>query len=477
MRWVGGLALIAGCGDPGGTDGGGDDVAPPDTDEPADTDTTPIDTDPPDTDTPPPPDETITAVCSPLGNALRSSCLVTVDPPQPVQVTYSKTDGTGPARTLTSDLVQGDHEIVVYFLEPDTDYTLTAAATAAPDDLTVTTSLLSGIPPVGVRSSLVVDGVSSVPMIGTHNPCNSDATGVIYSTETGRLLWYQTLDASGVLGFLDMIQFTEDHTVLGETGPAVVEVDLLGQELFRLDNGSDYDVYLHHDIFKRDGLYYLLYQENFGPGTPLLDSFLVVDALGTQLAQWRSVDQLAIPGSATGDWMHTNTIYVDDGGDVFLSLLGQDSVLRIEATDLLDPDWGAHTWTLAGSLGGFGLGQDFVVDWDLVDGDDGFGDQHSALIRNDGRLMFLDNDNGRGLVISLDETLMTATVDEAWETVEPGCGPQGTARDSLAGNSFVGCSGENFREYSPSAGLVWSAEVNCGGGFISVARFYPLEGW
>ena len=41
-----------------------------------------------------------------------------------------------------------------------------------------------------VRSSLVVTGTSSVPMIGTHLPCTNDAVAVIYSTETGHLLWY-----------------------------------------------------------------------------------------------------------------------------------------------------------------------------------------------------------------------------------------------------------------------------------------------
>jgi hypothetical protein len=473
MRWIVGLGLLAGC---DGEEPVGDTDLPEPT-EPDDTDTEPpVDTDTTDTDLPTDP-STISAVCAPLVNTLRFSCTVTVDPPQAVQLTYSKADGTGPERVLTSDLVEPVHELVVYFLEPDTDYEVVAAATATPDELTYTTSLLSGIPPAGYRSQLVVDGVSSVPMIGTHLPCNSDAVAVIYSTVSGSLLWYEELESSGMLGFLDMIQFTEDHTVLGETGAAVVEVDLHGQELFRLDNGFDYDVYLHHDIFKRNGLYYLLYQEPFGPGQPVLDSFLVLDALGAEVAHWRSVDHLAIPGSATGDWMHTNTIYVDEDGDIFLSLLGQDSILRIEGTDPLGPDWGSHTWTLGGSAAGAGLGQDFVVDWSLVDGANDFGDQHSALIRADGRLMFLDNNDGRGLVMTLDETLMTATVDEAWQTVENGCGPQGTARDSLAGNSFVGCSGENMREYSPTGGLVWEAEADCGAGFVSVARFYPLEGW
>jgi hypothetical protein len=81
------------------------------------------------------------------------------------------------------------------------------------------------------------------------------------------------------------------------------------------------------------------------------------------------------------------------------------------------------------------------------------------------------------LVVEVDETLMTATVAEAWETVESGCGPQGTARDSLAGNSFVGCSGDEMREYAPTGGLVWEAQATCGAGFVNVVRFYPLDGW
>lgn len=483
MRWTW-VALLGGCaadsgdtGDDGGHTSADTDSPPADTD----TDPTPVDTDTTDTDDTPttaayPKPTVLTAFCTTMPNVLRVDCAVTVEPAQPVQIAFAKADGTGPTRVHTSDLVATDHSIVLYFLEPDTDYDVSLTATTWPDDPVYETSALPGIPPLDVRSSLAVTGVSSVPMMGTHLPCNGDAIAVIYSSETGRMLWYQSLDPAGTLGFLDMIQFTEDHTVLGETGPSVVEFDLRGQEVIRLDSGTDYNAYLHHDIFKRNGQYYLLYQEDGPAGTPLLDSFIVLDSTGLEIARWRSFENLDIPISAAGDWMHTNTIYVDATGDVFLSLLGQDSILKIEG-DLASPDFGTHLWTLAGAPG-MGLGQDFTVDWSVVDGPNAFGDQHSALLRHDGRLMFLDNDNGRGLVITVDDAAMTATVDEAWETVQASCGPQGTARDSVIGNSFVGCSGDDMTEYDPTMGEVWSAEVDCGaGGFVSMARFYPLDGW
>jgi hypothetical protein len=480
MRWSLVLWIVAGCdGDGEGSDGPMTDVdADADADADADTDVdTDADTDVttnPDADYPKP--TTLTTACEVLANVLRFQCTVTVDPAQPVQISYAKTDGTGPTRVLTSEAVSGSHEIIVNFLEPETDYDLDVTATEWPLDPVDEVTIQGGVPPASVRSSLTVTGTSSVAMLGTHLPCNDSAIAVIYSTVTGRLLWYQSLDMDGQLGFLDMIQFTEDHTVLGETGDSVVEVDLTGRDVIRLENSVDYDLTLHHDIFKRDGQYYLLFQDATDPLPAVLDGFLVLDSTGVEIARWRSFENLDVPQTAQGDWMHTNTIFVDLTGDVYLSLLSSNSILKIEG-DTTSPEFGNLLWVMQGDQGFASLGQDFVMDWSQIPGDDAFGGQHSALVRYDGRLMLLDNQSGRGMTLTVDEANLTATADEVYETVESTCGPQGTARDSLAGNSFVGCSGDDVREYDPAVGLVWDAHVECGGGFVSIARFYPLDDW
>ena len=69
-----------------------------------------------------------------------------------------------------------------------------------------------------------------------------------------------------------MVQFTEDHTVLGESEGDVVEVDLEGNDLVRLDNlDQTFGVTatglfgnFHHDIIERNSVYYVFYQETYG---------------------------------------------------------------------------------------------------------------------------------------------------------------------------------------------------------------------
>jgi hypothetical protein len=326
-----------------------------------------------------------------------------------------------------------------------------------------------------------VTGTSTVPYMGTNLPCSVEPTAVVYDTATGQLVWYQTLDDEGKLGLLNMVQFTADHTILGEVDSAVVEVDLHGNELFRMDRGIDYHELLHHDLFKWNGWYYLLYQE---PGIPVLDGFVVVDGAGVELARWRAADHLAIPLDAVGDWLHTNTLWVDGAGDVYLSAHAQNTILKVNG-DVASADFGELLWSFEGSLGG--IGQDFFVDWSAIDGDDGFVGQHDVHLRADGRLTLLDNANGRALVFTVDEATRSATADESWATLEPSCGPQGTAADTPVGNAVVACSGRSVREWDAAQAVEqWRAEVVCplptpdpgAPGLIATAvRWYPLGGW
>jgi hypothetical protein len=404
---------------------------------------------------------------------------VTVDPPQPVEVRFARADGTGTERIHASAAGAGEHTVPLYLMEPDADYEVTASATAFPDDPAPAVVVHTGVVPELVRSALDVTGVSSVPMIGTHLPCSNDAIAVIYATTTGRLLWYQELDPEGMFDGMHMVQFTEDHTVLGETSHAVVERDLTGAVLLQRERGVDYDRELHHDLFKHAGDYYLLYQEDLGGGLTS-DGFVVWDATGAEIADWRAADRFTIPADAGGDWLHTNAIFVDPTGDVLLSFYARQTLAKVEG-DLASPSFGTTLWTLPG-LPSEPFAEEqfqFDVDWSQVVGGDGFSFQHSATVRNDGRVMVLDNFSGRALVFATDEVAHIAVAEEAWDAFEDTCGTQGTARDSTSGHTFVGCDGPHMREYDPAAGLVWSADVTgCGaGGVESVARFYPLEGW
>jgi hypothetical protein len=319
-------------------------------------------------------------------------------------------------------------------------------------------------------------------LIGTEHPCNDDAVAVIFDTSTGDLVWYQDVDPGGSLGMLDMVRFTDEMTIIGESEGTIVEVDLMGNDLTRFSTSYGGCCGLNHDVFKApDGTYWSQYQQQTGLLT--LDNIVVLDAAGVEQYEWRPADHLAIPAGARGDWLHTNSEYVDANGDFYLSWLTRNSIAKFEG-DRTAPNWGERIWIMTGNGLAGQLGNDITVDWSGVPGDDGFGGQHNAHLRRDGRLMFLDNDNGRGVVMTVDEVAMTATVDAVYETRENSCGAQGTAADTRAGNAVVACASEWVREYDlATASQIWEAELHCfnggGGGWTSNAatRWYPLDGW
>ena len=460
--------------------GPGADTSGPQTDlQDTDTDTD-IDTDtpPPDSSAPVIP-ATLEASCEPTGNALRFACQVTVDPPQPVQIRFFPTDGgAGEAdeRIHGSDEALGEHEIGLYLMAQHRDYTW-VAETLDPGDPVVTGEVLTG----GYGESpprISIEGASSVRYVGTHQPCDNTATALIFDTVTGEVVWYERVDAAGTIGFFDMVQFTEDRTILAETGPSIVEVDLTGAPVLKLQRFEDYDDYIHHDLFKRNGHIYVITQESISmdpyTGGLTLDGFVVFDPEGKEVARWSAFGYLDIPYTAVGDWMHTNTIWVDEAGDVFLSSWSQDSILKI-AGDWTDPAFGRLRWAFAG-LGAAGFGSDIAADYSAVS-DPSFRDQHNVAFSPQGHLSMLDNGHGRALVIDVNQPALTAKAVGEYPAGEPACGPQGTTSVTSNNHVFVGCSGEHLYEYQPGGGEIWHAEARCAEARASVIRWYPLEGW
>jgi hypothetical protein len=454
---------------------------PPDTNEPPDT------TPPTPPETTPPPSTTmptlLEAICTQEINPLMFSCDVTVEPAQPVQITFVRTDGIGVTRTHTSELESTTHTIPLYFMGPKRDYTIELRATAwlGETDPLFTATLTTGDPPNTVESHLEMTGTSTMGLIGTENPCEGNAVAVIYDTVTGDLVWFRNVDPSpgATLGILDMVRFTDERTIIGETGESIVEVDLFGTELARIsteDLGGCCGA--HHDVFKWNDQFYAMHQD-FALGATL-DEVVIYDSLGNELRRWHAADYLDIPGFASGDFLHTNSIYVDANGDLYLDWLNQSSFGKMNG-DINDPAFGEVQWILSGDPSDNDIGHHVEVDWSNV-GDNDFGFQHNMHVRNDGRLMVLDNTNGRGLVFTLDDTTdpITAVVDAEYETRENSCGAQGTAMDTKAGNAVVGCNTTWVREYDvASSDMIWEAQVDCqnGGDFFGATRWYPLDSW
>lgn len=488
MRVLAGIAVFVLTGCPTALDDG--PTVPTDTGvdpNPTDETGTPTDTDPgttdsgtTDTEVPAKP-PTLGVECLATANALRYLCTVTVDPPQPVQLTFARADGLSISRTVEGTESVGEHELGLFFMAQQQKYNVEVIATAWPDH-GISTSFTTGTAPNLVKSSLDMTGTSTMNYIGTHSPCGNDAIGVVYDTNTGDLVWFQMFDQNGQFGSNDMLAFTDDHTVLGESEGSIIEIDLMGNDVVRLpDLSSDFGINnfgifgnFHHDVWKQNGIYYAIYQENFG-GFDVLDALVLFDGTGTELGRWHADEHLDLPNNWGGDFLHTNSVYVDDDGYIYLSFLGQAMLAKLDG-DLSSPTFGDPIWLLDGSSGGDLTGT-ITTNFSAVT-PKSFGDQHSFFVRTDGRLQILDNNNGRGLVISIDEKTSTATVDAGFDTLENVCSVQGTSRATQAGNPVVGCLGATVREYDiKTEAMVWQGTVDCNGATTSSSRFYPLDGW
>ena len=416
--------------------------------------------------------------CDATQNPLRFSCTVTVDPPQPVDVRYSRTDGLGVERANRGDEVVASQQVPVLFLAPEKAYAIEAVAAGHPQGPMATDTLMTGAPPFDVDSWLTFVGESTMGLVGAENPCDGDATAVVYDTTTGDLVWYHDIDPNGSLGVLNMVSFTAEQTVVGETGNGVVEVDLLGGVL--TDFNVDYPgcCNLHHDIYKANGNYYGFYQDTRAGLT--LDPVVVLDAQGNELFEWNPHDVLPVPPGSFGDWLHTNSVWVDEDGTAVLSWLTRDSVAKVDLNPQ-SPTFGEVLWIMDGNPPD-ALPPDITIDWSNVGGANFFSQQHNFHRRHDGRYMLLDNDHGRGIVFTIDEVNRTATADAVYPTAEFFCGAQGTADDTEDGNALVACGNDALREYDGvTDALIWDAEVDCanGGGFggPGVARWNVLDGW
>jgi hypothetical protein len=471
-RFVVALCFV-GCSGGGDAEDKGVTDTDTDTDADADSDTdTDADTDA-DTDTDTDPlEDSVAVTCAPTDNALRFTCAVTASPPQAATLVATPVASAAAVRRWTDGASVADHAFEVVFLSPQTEYQVEATAGTA----SATTSFTTGEPPSNVAASLDLTGTSSTRFLGTNLPCTPNAAvAAVFDTVTGDMVWYQLLQNSGSLAGFNMLHFSEDQTVLGITGSNVVEVDKMGADLLRRPYDEDYN----HDLFRRDGLTYIIYSDSTGRGS--LQGVVVWDLAGVEVARFFMDEWPQMPPNPSGDWSHANSVWVDGAGQGFLSLYTQNTVVKFDA-DPTSAGFGEVEWVLAGEEPA-GLGNDFEWDWSRIGGANGFERQHNVSVRSDGALTMLDNASGRGLVVEVDEVNQTAIAIEAYDTGNPSCGPQGTTTETAAGGMVVGCSGMRVREYAAATTTpAWTATLQCvtppaGGAQLGANRWFALEPW
>lgn len=247
-----------------------------------------------------------------------------------------------------------------------------------------------------------------------------ETPGVAYIVDyKGRLRWYHMVDGTG----FKVTHFTKDKTILSilgkndeptSYGSEILEINLYGDTLLHLKKGQgDFRQTIHHEILKNDkGQVLTLFVDQrimdlraVGGGqadTVNGDGILILDRQGKKVWQWSVfdvVDPLKDPKllKTRRDWMHANSLNFDKDGNFIVSFYNNGQIWKVDAQT------GKVLWK-------FGKGGTFVLPAEC-----NFTQAHAVHINPAGSLMFYDNgvENRQSEVfaLKLDEGKMTARMD------------------------------------------------------------------
>ncbi|MPY99037.1 MAG: hypothetical protein GEU97_13755 [Actinophytocola sp.] len=156
------------------------------------------------------------------------------------------------------------------------------------------------------------------------------------------------------------------------------------------------------------------------------------------------------------DWLHANSIEVDENGDFLISARHTSAVYKI------DRETGRVIWRLGGQRSDFEMGPGTT-----------FSFQHDARVRPDGTITILDNAHGapdppdtdvsRGIVLRLDREKAEATLVREYREPNDGMSTaEANMQDLPDGNVFIGW-GTNgipgYSEYTHDGELVYDARL------------------
>jgi hypothetical protein len=293
-------------------------------------------------------------------------------------------------------------------------------------------------------------GVSAEPIfIAPYNAPNGQAGAVIVDNR-GEPIWEHPLASKVMTDF--RVQRYRDSPVLTwwegsiELGHGVGEyviADASYRTVRRLQAGRGLRGDLHEFmITPRDTALLTSYHVTHadlsavaGPrdGTIQDAVFQEIDlATGAVLLEWRSLDHIPVqesyaPVGADWDFFHINSVDLDDDGNFLVSARSTHTVYKIDRS-------GTILWRLGGKHSNFKMGPETDFAW-----------QHDARRQPDGTLTIFDNGAtpaverlSRGLILDLDDQVMTATLLHQYRHPRILAGSQGSVQLLANGNVFVG---------------------------------------
>jgi len=427
---------------------------------------------------------TISASCQGTANELRKLCSVSVDPPQSVDFRFSKTDGTGPERLQRSEGIEGSHLVTLFLMEAESEYDWTVSARNDPS-AEAGGSFETGSLPTGADVDFTINGESTLDYMMLQSPCITDAYVVITDPNVGEVLWYEDFSTGAFDPVIDGASWTEDNTVIAVVADDVIEKDLFGNQLLKLERLIDYDNRVHHDVFRKNGRTFFLFSEtvNWQNADYDLDGFYIFEN-GVKIAEWHLFDHFQpteIPIGWPGrDYSHANSVWQDDNGDVLVSFRHLSAVASVIG-EPTDPDFGTINWRIAGDPFNQEFGSDFLLTGTGTS-EISFERQHNAHLLPNGDLALFDNREGltelsRLITIDLDTTNWLADINNEY-VLPTHCDFQGGAWHTPAGNPVATCAplrtayefdvGDTFPR--------WDGQASCANGMNTyIPRFIPWE--
>lgn len=411
----------------------------------------------------------LSASCGSTPNVLRYTCEIDVEPAQAVQLSFWPTSDPDDVQVFTSLSSQSRHDLGLYLMRAGREYAWEAQATRGGP--VVQGSWVTGELPAALEERYDVSGTPTMGHVMFMSPCQPYA---IVADVHGETLWYQRMDDdTGV--FRWGVVWTEDDTVLtmfgrreSEDPNMILEFDMMGNEVQRIVRGEHFDEYVHHDMFRRDGLTYALRKDllDVDGETFVYDGIYVFD--GTQLvADWELASAFTPePGATQNDYTHGNSLFVDGEGNMLVSFRHLSSIALLDG-DTSSSAFGDWIWGIQGLPSDSDVS--FPNDFPLVASVDGvaqFSQQHNAHMLDDGSIVLFDNSQGsrdsRVVRLRLDPSAKESEIIDAY-SMEQFCSFDGGAWTTAEGNPVGTCApARRAVEFDAASGeALWEMTVSC----------------